>query len=319
MSQSLTQDTKTQTEQLRRVPRDDWQQLKRLRLVTTLLPAAGVFFFETVRHGLFEHSLPTVEGNIAAALLALALAFCFSEFILRTIDRLHKRSLEDQRELSALGAVVQERERLSRELHDGLAQVVSYLLLRLDTVEELIRSGQPAAAETELDKLRALSNDLYADVRESISGLRSRVVELGLRKVLEDYLEEFEERHGIETSLSCPLTLTIPPAVELQLFRIAQEALANVRKHSDSRHVEISIALPTAATVELKVSDDGRGFDEGAAEVSEKSSFGLTGMRERAEALSGTCEIDSTLGSGTRVIVRVPLVYANGTVAAAAR
>jgi signal transduction histidine kinase len=248
-----------------------------------------------------------MAGNIVAGLLALALAFTFSEVVLKIVEHLHQRSLADQQELTSLNAIVQERERLSRELHDGLAQVVSYLLLRLDTVEELVRNHREEEARAELANLRALTDDLYADVRESISGLRSRVVELGLRRALEEYIGEFEERHRIDVAFTAPLTMKLPPSVELQLFRIAQEALANVRKHSGASRCEVSIGNLSASELELSVSDDGRGFDPALIESASPGKFGLTGMRERAEALGGTAQVQSTPGGGTRVVVRIPV------------
>jgi signal transduction histidine kinase len=284
-----------------------WEAIKRLRWFMTLVPAVGVFMFETVRHRFLDYALPTWEGNLVAAFVALAFGFAFSETVLRVVERLHRRSLADQEELICLTAVVQERERLSRELHDGLAQLVSYLLLRLDIVGELIRSNRMEEAQAELVRLRVLTDDLYADVRESISGLRSRVVELGLRRALEDYIEEFEERHGLTVAFTAPVDINLPPSVELQLFRIGQEALANVRKHSGESCCEMVISYPSIRELELVVSDHGRGFDPDRIVPRTSKPFGLAGIQERAEALGGTALFESELGGGTRVIIRIPL------------
>jgi signal transduction histidine kinase len=307
MAQSIATDTTLRQGAERISPESGWQAVKRLRWFTTLVPASGVFFFETVRHTFLEHSLPMWQGNLVAALLALTLAFVFSEVVLRTVEHLHQRSLADQEELTYLNAIVQERERLSRELHDGLAQVVSYLLLRLDTVEELVKNHREDEACAELASLRALTDDLYADVRESISGLRSRVVELGLRRALEEYIGEFEERHSITVAFTAPLTVKVLPSVDLQIFRIAQEALANVRKHSGASHCEVTISYPWSGELELVVSDDGRGFDPSLIQADTSGTFGLTGMRERAEALGGETQFISKVGGGTRVVVRIPV------------
>jgi signal transduction histidine kinase len=307
MAQSIASGTTTVRHGERTTGESGWEAVKRLRWFITLVPASGVFVFETVRHTILEHSLPTWQGNLVAALLALALAFVFSEVVLRTVEHLHQRSLADQEELTSLHATVQERERLSRELHDGLAQVVSYLLLRLDTVEELVKNHREDEARAELAHLRALTDALYADVRESITGLRSRVVELGLRRTLDEYIGEFEERHCITVAFSAPLTMKLMPSVELQIFRIAQEALANVRKHSGASHCEVAIRYPVAGELELVVSDDGRGFDRSLLEAKSPGAFGLTGMRERAEALGGSAQVESAPGRGTRVAIRIPV------------
>ena len=261
MTRSTAPDTEPGNATERAAAEPGWEAIKRLRWFMTLVPAVAVFMFETVRHRFLDYALPTWQGNLVAASVALAFGFVFSETVLRVVERLHRRSLADQEELICLTAVVQERERLSRELHDGLAQLISYLLLRLDTVEELIRSNRLEEAQAELSRLRVLTDDLYADVRESISGLRSRVVELGLRRALEDYIEEFEERHELTVTFTAPPDVKLPPSVELQLFRIGQEALANVRKHSGARCCDVMISYPSARELELVVADQGRGFD----------------------------------------------------------
>ena len=236
--------------------------------------------FETVRHRFLDYVLPTWQGNLVAAFVALAFGFAFSETVLRVVERLHRRSLADQEKLICLTAVVQERERLSRELHDGLAQLVSYLLLRLDTVEELIRSHRVEEAQAELARLRVLTDDLYADVRESISGLRSRVVELGLRRALEDYIEEFEERHGVTVAFTAPLDIKLPPSVELQLFRIGQEALANVRKHSGESCCEVIDLVSLGPGVGACRGRSRTGLRSGSALPPRTSKpFGLTGIQ----------------------------------------
>jgi two-component system sensor histidine kinase DegS len=133
------------------------------------------------------------------------------------------------------------------------------------------------------------------------------VIELGLERALEEYVGEFEERHGIAVTFSAPPSVKMPPSVELQLFRIVQEALANVRKHSGASHAEVSITIPSSGVLQLIISDNGCGFDTIREESSRPGSFGLKGMRERAENLGGTSRYESEPGRGTRVIVDVPI------------
>jgi signal transduction histidine kinase len=271
------------------------------------VPAIGVFLFETIRHTLLENQLPMLYGNVLTGLLALTLGYVFAEALFRTIVRVQSQAVSRSQELTALRSIVQERERLSRELHDGLAQVVSYLLLRLDTVEGLVRAGRGEEAATELAALRAVTDDLYSDVRESISGLRSRVVELGLVRAMQEYVDEFEERHGVSVTLDAGELGKLPPSVELQVFRIAQEALANVRKHSGARHAQITLGLGQPNRLRLMIRDDGKGFEVDAASKQRHGSFGLRGMRERAESLGGTCHVESRPGHGTSVVIKIPI------------
>jgi signal transduction histidine kinase len=278
-----------------------------LKWLTILLPALAVFFFETVRHGFLEDYLPSSYGNVVVGLVALVLAFLFSEIVFRIIRRLHDRAVAEQQRSASLAALVQERERLSRELHDGLAQLVAYLSLRVDTVIELIRSNQDPEALAELERLRAVADEIYTDIRESITGLRARVSDRGLMGALADYGDEFEERHGIAVTLdSDSQPAGLPPLTELHLFRIVQEALTNVRKHAQAANASISLQRPTPDAFELVVADDGVGFNR-AERTADGDTLGLASMEERAKDLGGTFHVEGAPGQGCRVVVRVPV------------
>lgn len=281
-----------------------WGRLGRLIWFITVIPALGVVGFETLRHEFLEETIPRLEGNILAGVLAVALALAISRVTFGVINRLHRQTLNNQREIVTLGAAVEERERLSRDLHDGVAQIVSYLLLRLDTVSDLVAAGRLEDARLELNELRTVTDGLHADVRDSISGLRSRVVEAGIVRALHEYADEFEERHGVRVSLDAEAGTTVPPFAGLQLFGIAQEALANVRKHSGAKDAHISIRFPSPGMLEFVIADDGRGFD---ATQSQTRSVGFISMRERAQSLGGTCQIESGRATGTKVVVTIPL------------
>ena len=108
------------------------RRLRCLKWLTTIVPAIAVFGYETVRHSLLESLLPEAWGNLIAGLVTLVLAYIFSELVFRIVERLQAETLEQSREMAELGAILSERERLSRELHDGLAQLVAYLLVRID-------------------------------------------------------------------------------------------------------------------------------------------------------------------------------------------
>jgi signal transduction histidine kinase len=125
---------------------------------------------------------------------------------------------------------------------------------------------------------------------------------------LRDYLDEFEERHGIRVSLEADdATTPVPDVVGSQLFRIAQEALANVRKHARAERAWARIRHPQPAVLVLEIGDDGIGFDPAQAPRGTASALGLASMRERAVVLGGTFRVDTAPGSGTRITVTVPL------------
>jgi signal transduction histidine kinase len=108
-----------------------------LKWLTTVVPAVAVFIYETVRHDLFEHRFPTTYGNLAVGFITLGFAFGFSQLVFGIVARLQRQAVARSREVATLNAVIAERERLSRELHDGLAQLVAYTIVRLDTVADL--------------------------------------------------------------------------------------------------------------------------------------------------------------------------------------
>jgi two-component system nitrate/nitrite sensor histidine kinase NarX len=278
-----------------------------LQWVTIVVPAAALFLYETVRHSLLEAWLPTTYGNIIVGVLALALTYSFSTLVFGHIKRLHAVTVAQMQEVAALHAMAEERERLSRELHDGLAQVVASVLIRIDTISTLLATQRHADALAELERLRIVADDLYADIRESLAGLRSQVAERGLLPPLYDYIEQFEEQYGIAVDVhDAPLAAELPPLTSFHLLRILQEALTNVRKHAEAHHAMITFAMPRPGMLQAVVSDDGRGFVPPRETGAGERSYGLAIMHERAASVCGTVQIVSDAQAGTEVVVTVP-------------
>src|SRR5207344_3020411 len=138
-------------------------------------------------------------------------------------------------------AVVAERERIAREMHDGLAQVLGYVNTKSQAIEELLVAGRTDAAREQLAELAAAARSIYVDVREAILGLRSPVVPgVGLVAAVEDYAARFADASKIAVMVDATEAarrLDLPPGLEAQVFRIVQEALTNVRKHSRAHRV----------------------------------------------------------------------------------
>jgi signal transduction histidine kinase len=244
-------------------------------------------------------------------LLTLVLAHHFVESLFRVLRGLQAEAVAREQEILTMDAVLQERERLSRELHDGAAQLVAQLLLRLDTIRDLVVAGRPQPAEAELERLREIADEIYADLGESITGLRSSVREHGLIDALQDYVEQFEERHQIRTSLRADgAAERLSPTAALQLFRLVQEALTNVRKHAGAREATVTLAAAGPDQLTVVIADDGHGFLPDRRSGGPGGTLGLTSMRERVEALGGTLGVDSRPGAGTRVIAAIPLPHA---------
>ena len=220
--------------------------------------------------------------------------------------RAREREVEHQRALATL----RERDRVARELHDGLGQLLGYVKLQVEAVRGQLRRGHYAQAEACLVKLAAVAQDAHADVRDYIVGARAGVSPgAGLVSSLETYVRSFNENFGIRTTLETQPELarrTMDPMVEAQLFRIIQEALTNVRKHARASRADVRLSLQDGRA-EATVSDDGAGFEPVLLERGTGQKFGLRFMRERAEEVGGTLGVTASPGCGAQITISVPL------------
>jgi nitrate/nitrite-specific signal transduction histidine kinase len=199
----------------------------------------------------------------------------------------HARLYEASQELS----VLEERNRLARELHDALTQSLFGLRLRLE-------AGDVAGAGSILE-------EVFAELRSLIQQLRPPALELdGLVATLAKHLEVVGRTHGLDVRLDASSLGELPPDVAHALFRIAQEAVTNVVRHARATEATVRVAREDAGVV-LSVTDDGVGFDPDGRAVSARR-LGLVSMRERAAELGGTLDITSSPGSGTTVRAEVP-------------
>lgn len=209
-------------------------------------------------------------------------------------------------------AISQERERIAREMHDTVAQVLGYVNTKAQAAQEHLRQERTGQAEEQIAQLSAASREAYADLREAILGLRTTLnADLGLIDALRRYLDQWEAQSQIHPELILnPGSMEHPdldPLAELQVLRIIQEALANVRKHAGATRARITVTQ-SPRDVQVTVEDDGRGFVIGEETASEFPRFGLSTMRERAESVKGTLQVASSPGEGTTVTVRVPRI-----------
>jgi nitrate/nitrite-specific signal transduction histidine kinase len=203
---------------------------------------------------------------------------------------------------------LKERERLSRELHDGLAQVLGYLCVRNKVAADLIASREVAHAEAQLQEIQVVMQEAYQDVRESILGLRMTVSpNRGLIPTLKEYAHRFGQQTGIRVNLvyNSDVRIGYAPDVEVQLLRIIQEALTNARKHSEAKQAWIRFE-PQAESVVVTIEDDGRGFDPALVNQDSQQNFGLQTMRERAEGVGGAVQVSSQPGQGTKIAATLP-------------
>jgi two-component system nitrate/nitrite sensor histidine kinase NarX len=211
------------------------------------------------------------------------------------------------REAEEQWTILSERDRIARELHDSLAQVLGVIHLRLRALESTATTGAPDGIATDLADLADVADEAYRDVREAILGLRETIsAEIGLEGALRDYLRKYSRQTGIRTSFVCDgdVRRALPPRSEVQLLRVVQEALTNVRKHAGASQVTVRLDCRTADPV-VSVEDDGVGFDPARAAQSLDGGFGLTSMRERVDQIGGTLDVHTAPGEGTRIVVHL--------------
>jgi signal transduction histidine kinase len=201
-------------------------------------------------------------------------------------------------------AILDERTRLAREIHDGLAQTLAFLKLEAARMQANVSKGDVDAVSRTLQACHKTLSEAYLDARQAIDNLR-RVPD----EVLGDWLEltaaDFTTLTGIEVDVSnVHLQHVFSPNVKAQLIRIVQEALTNIRKHAQACGVKIS-AFERDEAVILEVGDDGRGF--APEQTQPASQYGLRSMRERAESIGADFQIISRPGAGTTVRLRIPI------------
>lgn len=204
-------------------------------------------------------------------------------------------------------AIAQERLRIAHEMHDGLAQILGYVNTKVQAAEMYLKRDKAEEAGLQLRELASAARQAYSDVRESIIGLRTLPgPRRSLIDVLKEYTQRWEEMSGVSSSLSIEGRVHLRASQELQLVRIVQEALTNVRKHARASHARIDIRQSDGLLV-ATIADDGVGFNAAARARGEFPQFGLSTMRERAESIGGTLTIDSAPGAGTKVQFELPV------------
>ena len=201
-------------------------------------------------------------------------------------------------------AILEERNRISRELHDSLAQTLGWLRIKTEILEDDLRLGEIEKSQTDMMTIRRVVGDACYDVRESIDGLRTAPTG-DLTTTAAAWISEFRQRSGLLTDFrAMDGDVRLSAVVEAELLRILQEALTNVRKHAQAQQVGVNLQVK-GSFAELIVEDDGCGFEYNVTE--DAGHFGLRIMRERAERLGGTFQVETTPGKGTRVTALLPL------------
>lgn len=207
-------------------------------------------------------------------------------------------------------AVTEERERLARDLHDNLGQVLSFINLQAQGIKRELANANIDKVDNKLDKLVGVSQAAHNDIREYIRNARNtETTDNGFMAGIIKNIVRFEEQSGLEAKLNFPSSFTgeeLPPEIKSNLLYIIKEALNNINKHAKASNVSITFSYIENRLL-VEVQDDGKGFDASASIDSETSSFGLNIMRERSTEIGAHIEVKSAPEKGTCIIVTVPI------------
>lgn len=252
-----------------------------LKWLTILLAPIIIGGFEFLRHHLLLGYISMEAGNYYITFLTFVLSYIFANWMFRTIKRINQRLTEEQ----ARRAVYEERERLARELHDNIAQILFFLNVKLK--QGKIEEAQSAVC------------DIDHHVRQAIFNLRSLPEgDSSLKQRLNKWLKEWSTLSGIEIFLNINITQTFfSPAEEVQLFGIVQEAFANIRKHSKAKQANISLTtLPEGWR--LWIADNGIGIN---GSMNQTKKYGLSMMQERADQLGASFDVRNREKGGLEI------------------
>ncbi|MEE1132277.1 MAG: sensor histidine kinase [Caryophanon sp.] len=222
------------------------------------------------------------------------------------VPALESAKVKHEFSIQIIEAQEEERKRLSREIHDGPAQMLANVLMRTDLVERTYRDKGIDRALEEISSLKVNVRNALHEVRRIIYDLRPMALDdLGIVPTLRKYLSTVEEYNpGVEIEFkSNGVERRIPSNFEVSIFRLVQECVTNALKHGKTKEIWVKIEWLKSA-VNIVVKDNGVGFDRN---VEKEKSFGLIGMRERVELLKGSMQIDSTIGKGTIMLFKIPL------------
>ncbi|MFI6577230.1 sensor histidine kinase [Nocardiopsis sp. NPDC050513] len=274
---------------------------------------AAALLFGPILFRVAAGSLPWAAAvpELLIFLVILFFSFWFARWFERVIAQSHERagliaalraSREESTRLSEEAGALAERERLARELHDTLAQGLTSIITLGQAVESELDTD-PALARRHLALMRETATENLAEARAMVAARQPVQLE---NETLEAALSRITERFGSEIGVAARLRVVgvpgaLPGAHQVGLLRATQEALANIRKHAGAGRADVTLSF-APESVELAVTDDGRGFTPGGS-----GGHGLAGMRARADALGGLVEVESVPGAGTTVRLVLPL------------
>ncbi len=283
--------------------------LRILKVVTVVVSVTLVMATAVLNYMVFEDEYSAFSPTMALAHFAMAGCtvlgvFAFAAAMFYFVRRAERQNMYCNRQMAI--ATATERSHIAREMHDVDAQVLAAIHVRLRALAAHVPMGSPIASEVE--DIANICGDAYRDVREALLGLRAASRNDGsFLEGLKAYLDKYSRQFGIAASLETSLDgePQMSPHCEIQIIRVIQEALSNVRKHSRAQSAMVRVTA-TNDEVTFVVSDNAQGFDL-RQDHFDRDRYGISTMRERMALIGGTLAIETRPGAGTRVIAKAPL------------
>ena len=247
------------------------------------------------------HTINRAEG--LAGKISVILNYLQDDF--RQVNEMIENAKEKQEfGLKIIEAQEDERRKISREIHDGPAQMLANILLRSEIVERTIRNGSMDDAIEEIKSVRKMVRSSLYEVRRIIYDLRPMALDdLGLVPTMKKYVDSISDYSKVPIEFSFfGEEKRLNSKYEVAFFRLMQESIQNAIKHSEASQIQVKLEI-RRNSLTMVIKDNGKGFD---VSLKKDKSFGLIGMRERVEMLEGELHIQSSPGKGTAIIIKVP-------------
>ncbi|MFC1899354.1 sensor histidine kinase [Chloroflexota bacterium] len=266
--------------------------------------AASASILLSITHVALSHVVERFTWIMQGHNLTLLIVYTLFSFVVAIVP--YRINLNIRRRIER-EAIIEERRRIAREIHDGVAQSLGYLNMKTKQVRNSLSVQDTVQALTDLSDIQQVVQNTYEDIRESIDQLTTEIRNMPIVPALVSYTREFGNNNGIQVKFDSPRPFTeLSPVAELQLLRIAQEALTNVRRHAQSTEVEIELEQNNE-TVDMLIKDNGLGFSLDDLEKSPPGYHGLNIIKERAETLGGSVDISTAPGEGTAIFISLPV------------
>lgn len=274
--------------------------IKKMKWLSTIFTTLFIGIFEFARHH-FLSSISMSWGNLLVAILAGALFYCYFHGVFSLLERIYKRLRTEQEER----AVLQERDRIARELHDNISQALFFMNIKVLEIEKALGKQEPLAAVTELKEAICLTD---ADIRQKIFALQKTSADnINLKTFIQEYLTHYEAENHVQVNLEITgdSDSKLSNQTKKRIIGIFQELLVNIRKHAEAKKVQVCIREDEQG-FSMVIEDDGKGFDVGTVKR-KKTSFGYKNVTEDARDMGASFVVQSILNEGTRVTLSFDL------------